>query len=97
MPGLRRIFGEGGIQPDGRIHDAQAVGANQAHGTAPQLLLNLPFECNAFGSSLLESGGNDNRRFDAGIHALSDELWDGYGRRGNHSQSTGCGTSRMLW
>src|ERR1700693_3956422 len=53
----RRILGEGSVQTDGWIHDPQAVGANQAHAAAPELILNLPLQIDALRTSLLESRG----------------------------------------
>jgi hypothetical protein len=85
LPALGRIFGEGGIQPDRRVHDAQAVRANQAHGTAPQLLLNLMFKCSAFRAALLEPSRNHHRGPGAGIRALSSELRDRHRRGVNYS------------
>ena len=56
VAGTRRVLGEGSVQPDCRIHYAQAIGANQAHGASLQLLLNLPFELDAFRPSFPKSG-----------------------------------------
>ena len=83
---LRRIFSERGIQSDCRVHDAQAIGTNQAHGTAAQLLSNLLFECSAFRTTFPESSRNHNRGLGAGIHTLPNELRDGCCRSGNYSQ-----------
>ena len=62
------------------------LGPIKAHGTAPQLFLNLPFEGGALRATLPESSGNHNRGLHAGIHALSNDLRDRRRRGGNDRQ-----------
>jgi hypothetical protein len=88
IAGPRRILGEGGVQADDRIHDAQAVGTNQAHGAAMQLFLNLPFQFDAFSSSFTKSRRDYNCGLGAGVHAFSDDA----GNRG-----CGCGYDGQIY
>ena len=73
IAGPRRILGEGSVQTNRRIHDSQAVGTNQTHGAATQLLLNLPFEFDAFCSPFAKSRGDNDCRLHAGVHTLSND------------------------
>src|SRR3982751_5683634 len=76
----RNVLGKRCIQSGPWIHDAQAIGANQAHGTATQFALDFALQLDARSSTFLEARGNDYRRAHAGINALTDD--GGYRGRG---------------
>jgi hypothetical protein len=76
VAGACRILGEGGVQADCRIHDPQTVGANQAHGAATQLFLNLALKFDALRTSFFESRRDHDCRFHARIDTFADNLWN---------------------
>ena len=88
IAGLGRILGEGGVQSDGRIHDPQAIGTNQAHAAATQLFLNLPFQFDALRSPFAKSRRDHYRGFHTRIDAFADDA----GNRGR-----GCCDDRKIY
>ena len=65
VAGPRHAFGKGGVEAGQWTHDAQAVGADNAHlrtAGAPQ---NFRFELRAGFADLFETGGDDDRTLDA--------------------------------
>ena len=58
--GAGDVLGEGGVEAEPRVHDAEAVGADEARGTLAELRLDFFFEGNAFGAFFFEAGGDDN-------------------------------------
>ena len=67
------------MPPDG-VHDAQAVGADDADAVAAGCLEDLALELDALGPDLLEPGADDDHALDAGLAALLDEAGGGLGR-----------------
>ena len=91
---LRHGFRECGIETDRGIHEAHAVGPDQAQGSALQMLLDFLFESGAIGALLAKSGGDHHRRFHSGIDALANDLRHGLCRSYNQRQIDSAGNVR---
>ena len=68
--GLGDGAGEGGVEAGLRHHDAQAVGADEAHLALARFRDDLPLELDARGAGFFEAGGNDDGALDAGGDAF---------------------------
>ena len=79
LPGARHCWSERGIEAADRIHDAQAIGPDQAHAAVAQLLQNLALEFLAVFAVLFESGGDDDGTAHSRGDALADHAGHGFG------------------
>ena len=82
LPGRAMSCAKVALNPAVRIHDAEAIGAEQPRRSAPQLLLNFEFERRAFRPSFLEARGDHDCCANPCIHALANNT--GHGLRGCH-------------
>jgi hypothetical protein len=87
----RHAMSEGSIQAADGAHDAETVGADDAHATPPCLLQNSLFQRSTFGPDFLEAGGKNDGARDTGIHALADDARYGGRRSGDDRQIHGSG------
>ncbi len=86
VAGVRRALVEGGVQPDGGAHDAEAVGADQSDVVAVRGLHQLPLQRGAGRAGLAETGGDDDRRFHAVDAAVFEDAGHALRRGGDHHQ-----------
>ncbi len=75
-------MGKGGVDAGEGTHDAQTVGADDAHLRTARLFENLVFQFAAGFTCFFEAGRNDDCPFDAGLHAFLDDA--GHRRRRRH-------------
>ena len=94
LPGRAIADGEGGVDARDRAHDAEAVGADDAHRPAARFLENLPLQLGAGLAGLLETGRDDDRAFHAGVDALADDAGHGRRRRDDDGEIDGVGHRR---
>jgi hypothetical protein len=81
----RHGVGEGRVQAADRIHDAQAVGADEPH-LAADGLGNLPLQFFAVLAEFLKAGRDDNAGRNSQLDRFGDNLGYGVGGRDHHHQ-----------
>jgi hypothetical protein len=73
LPGRATLRAKVAFSPRIGIHHAQAVGADEPHLAADDLR-DLPLQLLAMLAKLLEAGRNDNRRRNADLHRLGNDV-----------------------
>ena len=84
--GQGHALGKGGVDARERAHDAQTIGADDAHLGAARLFKNLLLEFASLFANFLEAGGDDDGALDAILHALLNQVGHGRRRGDDHRQ-----------
>ena len=87
----RHARGERRVEAGDGVHDAQAVGADDADPGGPGLREDLALQLRPIRSDLLEPGGDDDRATDPLGGALGDQAGYARGRGDDHREVDGVG------
>ena len=92
--GTRNGLSPGGVESLERVHDADAVGTDDAHAASLEPLLDLVFELLPAFSVFAETGGNDDPTLHPGCNAIGDDVGNRCGRRSDDGQFNSFGHGR---